>query len=149
MSTNNLNVCGELSTVVLPYYIDRIETWATPAGNAGIKAYGKAHPEDLNPPMDTPKVYVKGAFFDGPTTAQQVANLILHRLRFHTLKIEAYYDFNNLVRACRPYRLTHPDLLREKSKFAIDTFGKDWKYSRENIQKVAREIASVIPGFRV
>lgn len=130
--------------VRLPYYINSIETDVSKTGRSvKIRVFGQAHPDDKNPPMDSPWVYLPLDFFGGCLSAQQMANLVLHRMRYYTLKIEGKYDFNELVRQCRPLRGTHKEVL--------SSLGKEWaeKYPnyRENsllVQKLRQELTKRI-----
>lgn len=131
----------------LPYYISSIATDVSRTGKSvKIRVFGQAHPDDKNQPMNSPWVYLPRDFFSECVDAQQVINLVLHRMRYYTLKIEGKYDFNELVRKCRPFRATHKEVLFKLGKEWADKY-PNYKEDRFLVQKLREEVVKRIPDF--
>lgn len=144
--SKTINVCNETSRVYLPYYLNRIECWATKNGNTACKVFGESHPDDRNRPLNSPTLYLGSGFFDESKGAQQMANLVMNRFRYYTMKIESVYEFNEIVRKCRPLREKYKPELSAISKRFKDEFG-DYKTNGAIVAKLQQELKATIPDY--
>lgn len=131
----------------LPYYLYSVEARKAKTTIA-IRACGKKIPNVTSRPKDTPWVYVPLTFFDNCSNDNQRINLILHRLRYYTRKIEGYYDFNELVVYCRPFRDQYKTILSELSHEWYNKY-PNYKYDPFLVSKLKYAIRNRIPNFPV
>ena len=132
----------------LPYYLSYIEWYRTQGGNYAIRAFGSTHPDNKNPPKNTPRIYIKPGDFPWSENEKELSFWIQHRLRYYTLKIEGYYDYNELVRNCRPFVDTYKEVLSR--------LGKEWnelypgyKTDRLLVSMLKYAIRREIPEFPI